>query len=147
LCYSWRKPSGRNKWNSRVVSLHIMLVYYHFCYLGMLVCGLLLGCIWLTNNISYQTFLAFSLLLLFVLTSYCSKDLHRAVQTIFVRYVEMTLTYSRKKMSISSHVMIVLFLFAALAMSTSVRRAHKYALGARPGTNATKVRLLFLELV
>jgi len=53
----------------------------------------------------------------------------------------MTLTYSRKKMSILSLVMIVLSLFAALVMSTSVRRAHKYALAARPGTNATKVVL------
>jgi hypothetical protein len=59
----------------------------------------------------------------------------------------MTLTYSRKKMSISLRVMIVLSLFAALVMSMSVRRAHKHALAARPGTNATKVWLLLLELV
>ena len=50
-------------------------------------------------------------------------------------------------MSISSHVMIALSLFAALVMSTSVRRAHKHALAARPGTNATKVWLLLLALV
>lgn len=50
-------------------------------------------------------------------------------------------------MSISSRVMIALSLFAALVMSTSVRRAHKYAHGARPGTNATKVWLLLPELV
>ena len=73
----------------------------------------------------------------------CSKDLHKAVQIIFVRYAEMILTYCKKKTSISSHAMSVLSLFAVLVTSMSVRRAHKYALGARPGTNATKVCLTF----
>jgi hypothetical protein len=76
-----------------------------------------------------------------------SKGLHKAVQTTYVRYAEMILTYYKKKTSISLRAMSVLSLFAVLVMSMSVRRAHKYALGARPGTNATKVCLLLLHLV
>uniref|UniRef100_A0A0A9CLP8 CESA5 n=1 Tax=Arundo donax TaxID=35708 RepID=A0A0A9CLP8_ARUDO len=55
----------------------------------------------------------------------------------------MILIYYKKRMSFLSLATSVLSLFAALVMSTSVRRAHKLALDARPGTSATKAVLEF----
>ncbi|GJM97947.1 hypothetical protein PR202_ga14913 [Eleusine coracana subsp. coracana] len=71
--------------------------------------------------------------------SHYSKSLPKAVRTTSVRYAEMMLIYYKKRMSILLPATSVLSLYAALAMSMSVRRALKHALDARPVTSATKV--------